>query len=217
LGDAYSEAIVMADKALKYSLTILTLSILKASATEKTNNPIESCYVESLFRKTIKDQKALDYKAGYKTLQQYIGIRAAVDVYSKVFDQCNIILSTGRQTKYGSILGKLNFNRRFNENGTQVEFDLYQNYKRTICLRKYWFCKYISLSDLRYGAELYKSLPHSLELSAGFRTLKYSTTTNIYTGIGWYWKQLLVFAYFTSRRWRNSISSNYRKYKKQCS
>jgi YaiO family outer membrane protein len=41
--------------------------------------------------------------------------------------------------------------------------------------------------DLRYGAELYKSLPHSLELSAGFRTLKYSTTTNIYTGsIGWY-------------------------------
>jgi hypothetical protein len=35
--------------------------------------------------------------------------------------------------------------------------------------------------DLRYGAELYKSLPHSLELSAGFRTLKYSTTTNIYT------------------------------------
>jgi hypothetical protein len=31
--------------------------------------------------------------------------------------------------------------------------------------------------DLRYGAELYKSLPHSLELSAGFRTLKYSTTT----------------------------------------
>jgi hypothetical protein len=33
--------------------------------------------------------------------------------------------------------------------------------------------------DLRYGAELYKSLPR---LAAGFRTLKYSTTTTIYTG-----------------------------------
>jgi hypothetical protein len=34
----------------------------------------------------------------------------------------------------------------------------------------YRFCKYILVPDLRYGAELYKSLPHSLELSAGFRT-----------------------------------------------
>ena len=41
--------------------------------------------------------------------------------------------------------------------------------------------------DLRYGAELYQSLPKSFEASIGFRSLQYTTTTNIYTGsIGWY-------------------------------
>jgi YaiO family outer membrane protein len=40
---------------------------------------------------------------------------------------------------------------------------------------------------VRYSAELYKSLPKSFEASLGFRALKYSTTTTIYTGsVGWY-------------------------------
>jgi hypothetical protein len=29
-----------------------------------------------------------------------------------------------------SIIGKVNFNRRFNENGTQIEFDLYQKLQK---------------------------------------------------------------------------------------
>jgi YaiO family outer membrane protein len=69
--------------------------------------------------------------------------------------------------------------------------------------------------DLRYGAELYKSLPR---FSAGFRTLKYSTTTTIYTGsIGWYtgnsyWS---LRPYFTPGDGGTSSSAaiNYRKYR----
>lgn len=72
--------------------------------------------------------------------------------------------------------------------------------------------------DLRYGAELYKSLPHSLEISAGFRTLQYSTTTTIYTGaIGWYtgnsyWS---LRPYFTPGDGGTSTSGalNYRRYR----
>jgi YaiO family outer membrane protein len=65
-------------------------------------------------------------------------------------------------------------------------------------------------------ARNYKILPHSLELSAGFRTLKYSTTTNIYTGVWYtsnsYWS---LRPYFTPGDGGTSSSAaiNYRKYR----
>jgi YaiO family outer membrane protein len=72
--------------------------------------------------------------------------------------------------------------------------------------------------DIRYGAELYKSLPKSFEASLGFRTLKYSSTTNIYTGsLGWYtgnsyWS---FRTYITPGDSGSSMSGtlNYRKYR----
>jgi YaiO family outer membrane protein len=221
--DNYADAILMADKALKWFPDDADIIILKATATEKTNNPQESLtIIETILEKNPSDQKALDYKAGLSESlrSNTIGIRAAVDVYSKVFDPMQYYtLSYGRQTKYGSIIGKVNFNRRFNENGTQIEVDLYP--KITKGLYAYvniGFANTFLFPDLRYGAELYKSLPHSLELSAGFRTLKYSTTTNIYTGsIGWYtgnsyWS---LRPYFTPGDGGTSSSAaiNYRKYR----
>ena len=92
------------------------------------------------------------------------------------------------QTKYGSLTGKLNFNRRFGENGLQYEIDAYPKISKG-------FYAYLNLGvsnsflfpDLRYGAELFKSLPKRFEVSLGFRTLEYTTSTTIYTGsIGWY-------------------------------
>jgi len=72
--------------------------------------------------------------------------------------------------------------------------------------------------DIRYGAELYKSLPRSFEASIGFRALKYSSTTNIYTGsIGWYTgnSYLSFRAYVTPGEPKASKSGaiNYRKYR----
>ena len=41
--------------------------------------------------------------------------------------------------------------------------------------------------SVRYGAELYKSLPKGFEMSLGFRGLKYSSTTQfIQVHVGWY-------------------------------
>ena len=221
--DAYADAILMADKALKLFPNDSDIIILKAAATEKTNKPLESlAIIESILEINPTDQKALDYRASLsQTLRNNtIGVRAAVDIYSKVFDPMQYYtLSYSRQTKYGSIIGKLNFNRRFNENGTQVEFDLYPKITKGLyAYLNIGFANTFLFPDLRYGAELYKSLPHSLELSAGFRTLKYSTTTNIYTGsIGWYtgnsyWS---LRPYFTPGDGGTSSSAaiNYRKYR----
>ena len=72
--------------------------------------------------------------------------------------------------------------------------------------------------DVRFGAELYKSLPKSFEVSLGIRTLKYSTTTNIYTGsLSWYTgnSYLALRPYFTPNETGISKSGTvtYRKYR----
>src|SRR5690606_18462539 len=77
---------------------------------------------------------------------------------------------------------------RFGSTGSQLEVDMYP----TISQGFYAYLNFgVSNSylypEIRYGAELYKSLPKGFEASLGFRSLKYSETTNIYTGsIGWY-------------------------------
>lgn len=222
--DAHYDALEMTKKALKIFPDDTEITLLKASALKKTDKPIEAqTTIKELIAKNPDNQDAKEFLNDLNSTLRTnsIGVRAAVDLYSKVFDPMQYYtLSYGKQTKYGSIIGKFNFSRRFNENGTQVEFDMYP--KITKGLYAYvnvGFANTFLFPDLRYGAELYKSLPHSLEISAGFRTLKYSTTTNIYTGsIGWYtgnsyWS---LRPYFTPGDGGTSTSAalNYRKYRR---
>ena len=97
-------------------------------------------------------------------------------------------LSYARQTKYGSINAKLNYSNRFQTDNYQFELDLYPRITKGLYA---YVSGGFSNSPLnptkRYGFELFKSLPASLELSAGFRWLKFSTETTIWTGsLGWY-------------------------------
>jgi len=221
--DAHFEALEMSKTALKIFPDNPEITLLKATALKNTNNPVEAQNtVKEFIVKYPANKEAKDFlESDENTLRtNTIGVRAAVDLYSKVFDPMQYYtLSYGKQTKYGSIIGKFNFSRRFNENGTQVEIDMYP--KITKGLYAYvnvGFANTFLFPDLRYGAELYKSLPHSLEISAGFRTLQYSTTTTIYTGaIGWYtgnsyWS---LRPYFTPGDGGTSTSGalNYRRYR----
>ncbi|UQD56431.1 YaiO family outer membrane beta-barrel protein [Flavobacterium sp. K5-23] len=222
-GEFKFKALEMANESLKHFPNDPELLYLKASAQESTNNPLEALStIESILDKNPEDQKALDYKSSLnQTLRvNTVGIRSAVDVYSDVFDPMQFhSLKLSRITKYGSIIAKLNLSRRFNENGSQFEVDLYPRIANGLyAYLNLGLSKSFLFPDVRYGAELYKSLPHSLEVSLGFRTLKYSTTTNIYTGaIGWYtgnsyWS---LRPYFTPGEAGTSSSAalNYRKYR----
>ncbi|WP_367754394.1 YaiO family outer membrane beta-barrel protein [Flavobacterium sp. WC2430] len=222
-GDKPYTALEMTTEALKNFPDDAEILYLKASAEEKTNKPIEALNtLESILNKNPEDQKAKDYKSSLSTTlrKNTIGIKAEVDIYSEVFDPMQYYtLNYSRQTKYGSIIGKLNFNRRFNENGTQIEFDLYPKITKGLyAYLNIGFANTFLFPDLRYGAELYKSLPKSLEVSLGFRSLKYTTTTNIYTGsIGWYTgnSYLSFRPYFTPGDNGTSTSGTftYRKYR----
>ncbi|RVT77343.1 YaiO family outer membrane beta-barrel protein [Flavobacterium sufflavum] len=221
--DAHYDALEMSKKALKIFPNDSEITILKATALKNTNNSLEAqSTIKEFIAKNPEDQKSKEFLNDLNSTLRTndIGVRASVDIYSKTFDPMQYYsLSYSKQTKYGSIIGRVNFNRRFNENGAQLEVDMYP--KITKGLYAYVNAGYANsfiFPDLRYGAELYKSLPHSLEISAGFRTLKYSTTTNIYTGsIGWYtgnsyWS---LRPYFTPGDGGTSTSAalNYRKYR----
>ncbi|MDF1517680.1 MAG: YaiO family outer membrane beta-barrel protein [Lutibacter sp.] len=185
-------ALEMADNALKYFPSDGEILYLKASAQENFNDPSAALSTLNLILdQNPNDQKAMDYKKKLTNTLSYnsIGIKSSADFYSETFDPMQYYsLNYGRQTKYGSIIAKMNFRRSFNENGLQFEVDMYPKITKGLyAYLNVGFANTFLFPDLRYGAELYKSLPKSFEVSLGFRALKYSTTTNIYTGsVGWY-------------------------------
>ncbi|HEY9168964.1 MAG TPA: YaiO family outer membrane beta-barrel protein [Lutibacter sp.] len=190
--DTPFSALDLAENALKYFPKDGEILYLKASAQENSNNPEEALSTMQLvLDQNPNDQKAIDYNKKLTNALSYnsIGINASVDFYSETFDPMQYYsLNYSRQTKYGSIIGKMNFSRRFNDNGAQFEVDLYPKITKGLyAYLNIGFSNSYLYPDVRYGAELYKSLPKGFEASLGFRALKYSTTTNIYTGsIGWY-------------------------------
>jgi len=185
-------ALELADNALKYFPADGEIWYLKASAQENANNPQEALStIQLVLDQNPNDQKATDYKNKLTNALSYnaIGIKSSIDFYSETFDPMQYYsLYYSRQTKYGSIIGKMNFNRRFNDNGLQFEVDMYPKIAKGLyAYLNLGFSNSYLYPDVRYGAELYKSLPKSFEVSLGFRALKYSATTNIYTGsVGWY-------------------------------
>ena len=96
-----------------------------------------------------------------------------------------------RQTKIGSIVARVNYANRFNNNALQFEVDAYPSISET-------FYAYVNAGfsddagifpEYRAGFSLYANLPWALEAEAGFRLLGFDDQTWIYTAsIGKYYK-----------------------------
>ncbi len=133
-GDSPYEALNMANEALKKFPEDAEILYLKASAQENTNNPTEAYNtIQIVLNKNPEDQKAKEYKNSLneKLRRNFIGYKSALDLYSDTFDPMQYhSLMYSHQTKYGSFTGRINFNRRFNENGMQYEIDLYPKFQK---------------------------------------------------------------------------------------
>ncbi|WP_445665387.1 YaiO family outer membrane beta-barrel protein [Fodinibius sp. AD559] len=88
-----------------------------------------------------------------------------------------------RQTPIGSIIGRVEYARRFGSDGVQFNIDAYPSIAPG--LYAYVNAGYSQSSiypDYRFGFSLYKSLPSGFELEAGMRYLDFETSqTDIYT------------------------------------
>lgn len=225
--ELYSEApfsaLKMANKALEYFPKNTEILYLKASAEDDSNNKEEALQtIDDILKTDPNHEKALVYKTNLLNQLSYnaIGIASTIDFFSEVFDPMQLhTLKYARQTKYGSIQAKINMGRRFQSNGTQFEIDLYPKITKGLyAYVNFGISNSFLFPDIRYGAELYKSLPKSFEASLGFRALKYTETTTIYTGsVGWYTGNDYVSfrSYITPDNSGAGMSGtfNYRKYR----
>lgn len=108
-------------------------------------------------------------------------------------------LAYSRRTKIGTITGRVNYARRFNNNGTLFEVDAYPSLGK----KMYAFINAgVSGTGLfpkvRSGVSVYRNLPKSFEAELGVRYLRFSSNTFIYTGsiskyLGSFWFSLRPF------------------------
>ncbi len=221
--EAPFNALELANEGLTHFPNSEAILLVKAKAQSNSQNPEDALKtIEEILKNNPSNKDALDYEESLnQTLRlNAIGINSSVDFYSEVFDPMQYYsLKYKRITPLGSVILKGNFSKRFGDNGGQFEVDMYPKIAKGLyAYLNVGFSNSYLYPDFRYGAELHQSLPHSFEISLGMRSLKYSTTTKIYTGsVGWYtgnsyWS---FRPYFTPGNSGTSTSGtlNYRKYR----
>lgn len=128
-------------------------------------------------------------------------------------------VALGHQTRYGTVIGRVNYAHRFAANGVQFEVDAYPRISPT-------FYAYVNAGvsngqpafpHFRGGFSLYANLPKSFEGEAGFRLLQFSTSTWIYTAsLGKYykswWFNLRTYLVPASPEWSKSLIGTVRYY-----
>jgi YaiO family outer membrane protein len=118
-----------------------------------------------------------------KVRKNSISLTYEYNKFDKTFDPWQLSsLSYSRLTPIGTTIFRMNLSRRFGENGTQFEVDMYPRFGNGIySYLNFGYSKNDIFPKQRYGASLYLSLPWSLEIDGGFRVLKYSSDVWIYT------------------------------------
>jgi YaiO family outer membrane protein len=96
------------------------------------------------------------------------------------------VLLYSRLTKFGTVIGRVNYANRFQTDGLQAEVDAYPRLSNV-------FYTYVNAGysenagvfpKYRAGFSLYANLPKSYEAEAGWRYLYVSEATNIYSWPG---------------------------------
>jgi YaiO family outer membrane protein len=137
----------------------------------------------------------IDLERSIKTsrFKHTLSVNGAADIFSSYFDPMYYsAVQFGTATKMGSLVGRINYSNRFQQSGIQPEVDFYPGlWKGAYGYLNYGFTTSSLFSRHRVGAEIFQSLPHSLETSAGFRYMDFGkgSTVTIYTAsLGWYYK-----------------------------
>ena len=106
------------------------------------------------------------------------------DTFGELFEPWRFMeVQLSRQTRYGSVIGRVQYANRFSTNGAQFNLDAYPSIMSGLYA---YVSSGFSDSDIhprfRFGFSLYKSLPRAYEAEAGMRYLNFTVSeTYIYT------------------------------------
>lgn len=155
-------ALGLANKALVFIKEDTEISILKAQILSK-----------------IADSQLLQNKLKATKIAEKSNQSFTLYTEGEVFDQVLDPMFYGaieykKKTKWGVLLPRINFNRRFNINGLQAEVDAYPKITKSLSgYFNYGFSNSKIFPKHRVGAEIIKELPNAIEASLGFRYLSF--------------------------------------------
>ena len=194
--DLYSESLDYCDKGLQHHPRSNDLLLQKAKTlTAMRNYRAASLITDSLLE---RDPSYTDARSLHERIKDFSALnKAGVSYdYTHFRKQFNdpwhlISLDYTRQTKRGSVTGRVNYGNRFATGGIQFEADAYPSIAKNLYA-------YINLGyspdmpifpKFRSGFSLYANLPKSFEADAGFRYLNFDNDTWIFTGaVGKYYR-----------------------------
>ena len=188
-------AIPIADQALLIDSSNAEIRLKKARALNNSKQ-YKAAYTETqkLLEADPRNAAAFALSENIKRSLQLnkAGLTYDLDLFDKTFDPWHLLsLSYSRRTEaLGTVVARLNYAYRFSSNAVQYEMDAYP----TVSEKMYMYINTgvgvnSLFPDYRLGASLYRTLPKSFEGELGFRYLKFSTATWIFTGsIGKYWR-----------------------------
>lgn len=194
--DQYQRSLEYCNQGLMYHPQSEELLLQKTKSLIELKRYTEALTItDSLLHKNynLKDVRALVERVKDHRSKNKIGISYDYTHFQNQFDNPWHLASLDytRQTNIGSFAGRVNYGNRFNESGVQFEADAYPS----ISKRLYAYINLGYSPDLpifakfRSGFSLYANLPAGFEADAGFRFLRFSENTWIYTGsVGKYYK-----------------------------
>lgn len=210
--DNTENALKVVDNGLKVAPNSEPLNLLKAKLLNDLKRWQEAdLLLVSILKKnpSLTEARSLASRIKDISAKNKIGVNYSFIYFDRQFaDPWHITsLDYARQTKYGSIAGRVNYANRFNSNGLQFEVDAYPRISNTFYA--YASGGYATTAGVfpryRAGFSIYANLPLSFEADAGFRYLRFSDNTFIYTAsIGKYYKNL----WFNFRTYLTPSTSN---------
>jgi YaiO family outer membrane protein len=194
--EKYEEALRVSEKALKSHPNNRDFIFKKASALNNLKQEDEALVLlQQILTIDPGNQPAAKLQQAIKKnkLKYALGLSYSLDAFSRTFNTAHYAsIQLSRINRWGSSIVRVNYINRFSKIGIQPEIDLYPRIANgTYAYLNYGYSSSTLFPNHRVGAELFKNLPKSLEVSAGLRYLSFDDTTRVYifTGsLGWYVK-----------------------------
>ncbi len=192
-------ALGLANKALFYKNTSSEILRLKDIAEKRLQNkkfPQLGWYNTSdKAPKKVNIPKDIDEPKNTETSEKVLGPSkfGINNTYTVFSERLEPILSSNisykHQTKFGSIIPRLNYSSRSGNSGVQYDIDLYPKFlKRFYAYLNYGYSNSTLFTRHKAGGDVYASLPGAFEFSAGGRYVATATReiTSITNSIGHY-------------------------------
>lgn len=141
------------------------------------------------------------YDTLYVASRRYTAsIRSGAEFFDRVFDPSFYFTAqVGRGGPWGALNTRLNYARRFQADGYQAEVDVYPRIARGVMgYLTFGYSGRELFPAYRAGAELFFTLPHKLEVSAGATYMDFRSGRTIFIYMGsaaWYYRDY----WFSSR------------------